>query len=134
VLINVDDDVKVPTLSFTDISASTILAQKSKTKKENLEFYYFSPFNIYARHKITGEMYALDPQVDPIEDSFEDIQQEEKKRFITEKRKEIPELFEKELHTIQNYKQSDIFQKKLKEKGKKSTNYTPSTSTWKYDP
>jgi len=135
ILINLDwDDVKVPTLSLSDTSTSTILAEKSKTKKENLEFYYFSPFDIYARHKVTGEMYALDPQVDPTEDSFENIEQEERIRFITEKRKEIPELFEKALHTIQNYKQSDIFQKKLKEKGKKSTNYIPSPSTWKYVP
>jgi len=96
-------------LSHSDTSATTILAEKSKTAKNNLEFYYFSPLSIYAKNKVTGEMYALDPQIDPTEELFGTMSKEEVIKTLQSQRERIPKIFQLEKEEIIKYKQSDAF-------------------------
>jgi len=71
IMVNVDgDDVNIPKASTSDYPASKILADKSGTKKEDLDFFYFWPFDVYAQNKITKQINAIDPQMDPIEDDM----------------------------------------------------------------
>jgi len=135
ILINLDgDDVKVPVFSLSDTSATTILAQKSRTKKENLEFYYFSLFSIYAKNKITGEMYAFHPEIDPTEDMFIWMQQQDINRIMSKQRSKIPEIFQKELAIIKKYKQSQKG-KWYSQKNDNSAPYPlPDRDTWQFVP
>jgi len=136
VLVNIDwDDVQVPMTSPSDTSPSQILSQKAWESKENLKFYYFSPFSIYTKNLNTEEIRALDPQVDSPEDIF-DADTEEKgnamKQTIQSQKNNLPILFQQQLNAVKEYKQSEEFQQFKQEKDTIVTNALPSNGTWKY--
>jgi len=116
IMVNIDeDDLEVPILSPSDIPPSQILQQKSEDTKENLEFYYFSPFDIYSQNKVNGQFNAIDPQTDPIESKFirDDMKESERtqvKILIAEQKAKLPALFQKQLDEIITHKQSQDFQ------------------------
>jgi len=138
VLVNVDgDDVKVPISSLTDIPATKILTKNSNSEKQKIQFYYFSPFSIYARNIDTEQVYAFDPQIDPIEDEqiSSDMSDEDKQAiqtYIREQKTRVPEIFQQELESITEYKKSPEFQKFLQEKNTNFPQAIPPTSTWRY--
>jgi len=113
IIVNIDgDDVEIPALSHSDTPPSIILQQKSRSRKENLQFYYFSPLSIFAKNLNDNTIYAIDPQLDPVEEDFDPkIGTEKIKEMIDNQRKELPKIFQSHLESIQEYKESEPFQK-----------------------
>jgi len=142
IIVNIDgDDVSVPTSSPTDIPPTKILTQKSWVNKEDLQFFYFGIFDIYSQNRMTHQINAIDPQVDPItrKDFPEDMKEEEKeqiKKWIQSQKQKVPGIFQKQLNFWKDYKQTSDFQK-AKEFIYSSDMVTPSIpggSTWRYVP
>jgi len=115
IIVNVDgDDVQVPTSSNADIPPTQILISKSWEKKENLQFYYFSPFDIYSKNILTGQFNAIDPQTDPMEEKIPlDVEWIERNKvllYIHQQRKNIYWLFQQQQEKIIEYKKTQGFQ------------------------
>jgi len=115
IVVNIDgDDVDIPVASPSDIPPSQILLRKSWQEKQNLQFYYFGPFDIYSKNKITGQVNAIDPQKDPIDEvgDIKDMNEDEQrnlKHFIWEQKNKLPQVFEKQLDFWKNYKETQDF-------------------------
>jgi len=118
IIVNVDgDDVKIPVASPSDIPPSQILVNKSGANKQDLQFFYFWPLDIYSRNISTEQINALNPQTDPLEDekdeNLEKLTPEEQVQILkimTEKKEKLPEIFEKQLDFWKKYKLSPDFQ------------------------
>jgi len=112
IIVNVDgDDVEIPALSHSDTPPSIILAQKSKTRIDALQFYYFSPLSLFARNTLDESIFAVDPQIDPRESDFDPKLGDKKiQEMIESQRKNLPSIFQSYLQAITEYKQSDDFQ------------------------
>jgi len=139
IVINVDgDDVKVPTFSFTGKTPTNILTLQSWKTKNQLHFYYFSPLSIYAQYIPTGQLYAFNPQLNPIEyDRISSkITHEEKEAIyqrILDQKEKLSEIFYSEKKAILEYKQSPDFQIYLQDK-EKNTSLAFPQGWWKIIP
>jgi len=137
IIVNVDwDDVDIPIASKSDTPPTQILRKKSRTNKEELHFFYLSPFDIYSQNKITRQINAIDPQIDPIEaeEILDDMTEEEKaqtRKYIWEQKKNISQWFKNQLQQIKAYKQSDEFQK-FKEQLQEYTPQYTDFYGWRY--
>jgi len=116
IIVNIDgDDVDIPIASPSDISPSQILTQKSWVVKADLQFYYFSPFDIYSKNTVTNQINAIDPQMDPIEeneilDEMLDVEKKQIKKIIKIRKEELSEIFQTQKKEIVQYKLSAEFQ------------------------
>jgi len=100
IMVNIDGtDVPVPVASTTDISPSKTLLLRSHWEKEDIKFFYFGPFDIYARNIYTQTIYPFDPQFYSVD-----------KTIIEERIQEIQNVFELQLSEIVRFKKSDAFQ------------------------
>jgi len=120
IIVNVDgDDVDIPIASPSDISPSQILTQKSWAIKADLQFYYFSPFDIYSKNTVTNQINAINPQMDPIEENeiLDEMKDEEKQQigvYIKEKKKQLPTRFKQQWEYVKYLKGTQKF-KEIKE-------------------
>jgi len=125
IIVNVDwDDVDIPITSPSDIPPSQILTQKSWAKKSDLQFYYFSPFDIYSKNTITNQINAINPQIDPTEgkeilDEMKDEEKQKIRAYIQEKKNQLPTRFKQQWAYIKYLKGTQKF-KEIKEKIQKS--------------
>jgi len=138
ILINLDgEDTPVVMSSKSDVPIYETLIQKSGTSQENLKFYYFSPFSIYAQNIHTHQLTAIDPQIDATEDLFSirnEKDKEEMLKIMNAQKEELSKIFENQLKSIKEYKQSEAFHKYLEEKNNNIINNFPQSNTWKYVP
>jgi len=142
IVVNIDgDDVDIPVASPSDIPPSQRLLDKSWAEKQELQFYYFGPFDIYSKNQITGQINAIDPQKDPIEeedDNLKDLTPEEREqvlKMITEKQEQLPENFKKQFDFWQKYKLSQEFQqakKYIEDYDFTSTAFPESVDVWNW--
>jgi len=133
IMVNVDgDDVAVPLLSTADIPPSQILTKKSWVPKDELQFFYFGPFDIYSKNTITGQINAVNPQIDPTEDAVILEEKEWWQNFTQAGRAELLQIFGHKLDNIKKYKQTEAFgEYKLQ---KSQLDITPQSNNWKYVP
>jgi len=136
IIVNIDgDDVQVPIASPSDYAPSQILIDKSWEKKENLQFFYFWPFDIYSKNLLTENIHAINPSIDPIEKKEIFDTMDEKERILTvqiweDKRKQLQNILDEKLSKVTKYKQSEDFKKY---KDQKNSLYVPmATPNWKY--
>jgi len=139
IIVNVDwDDIDIPVASPSDIPPSQTLTQKSGTNKKELQFFYFSPFDIYSKNSVTGQINAINPQDNPMEeDIFENITKEKQEIQKKEQEEFLKIKFLWHMQYWKEYRNSDNFQK-IKENIQKYS-ITPSGSPgtevkngWKY--
>jgi len=121
IIVNVDwDDVQVPKASSSDFPASNILTEKSWIEKENLQFYYFGPFDIYSKEILTGRVNALNPQIDWIVDDEEiggmqDVEKKEIKEIKILQEQQLQKILQEKIDFYTQYRNSEEYQKDKKE-------------------
>jgi len=117
IVVNIDgDDVDIPVASPSDTPPSQRLLDKSWAEKQELQFYYFGPFDIYSKNQITGQINAIDPHSDPTEEMyiFPSMDEEEKasiQLWIINQTNQLPKRFEQQLNFWNEYKKTEKFQK-----------------------